>query len=471
MNSKEMKTVLILFTLLLLVFLDGYRILVIIFGFIALVAIERTTGKKEELYELEKKRNEVKNKEEEFEANKNKRLELFKKDEADISALIEQYIRTLYVKYTQTIIRDDYGNFFYDKWFQEMDYFIENVIMKDTNLSGYLHASLEKLEAIGVRYDEKEAQAMQAAEELSLFRISETRKKIIAAVAEYELNNIENSSNLAVDVDSLDPIQFEHFCADILRKSGWNARVTQASSDQGIDVIANRGNIKAVFQCKKYSQPVGNGAVQEIIAGKQFEQAHIAAVVSNNSYTKSAKQLASTAGVYLLHHHELHQFAQNWGSDSDNDLIPDTNDSPKKEEGSTGQHVIIGKDSMPMVCPSCQSNIQYLLDDLPHKGKEKELSCPVCSVSMSMKMRDQDYSCQGCGLYFDNMKDKFEHHKACAILKEKLFTCKGCNREKILDDSEFDELTKNWQVKAACSCGFETEIIKNNYHTQVNYGS
>ncbi len=71
--------------------------------------------------------------------------------------------------------------------------------------------------------------------------------------------------------------------------------------------------MKAVFQCKKYAQPVGNGAVQEIAAGKQHEQADIAAVVSNATYTPSAKQLAGTTGVYLLHYSELHGFADKLG--------------------------------------------------------------------------------------------------------------------------------------------------------------
>lgn len=88
---------------------------------------------------------------------------------------------------------------------------------------------------------------------------------------------------------------------------------TPASGDQGIDVIASYGNVKAVFQCKKYAQPVGNGAVQEIVAGKQFERADIAAVVSNATFTTSAKQLASTTGVHLLHYSELQGFAEKLG--------------------------------------------------------------------------------------------------------------------------------------------------------------
>lgn len=122
-----------------------------------------------------------------------------------------------------------------------------------------------------------------------------------------------SNSRISVDFESLDPIQFEHHCSDILTSYGWKSRTTKGSGDQGIDIIATYNGVKAVFQCKKYSQPVGNGAVQEIIAGKVFEQAHVAAVVSNATFTPSAKQLASTAGVHLLHFSELPQFAERLG--------------------------------------------------------------------------------------------------------------------------------------------------------------
>jgi restriction system protein len=85
--------------------------------------------------------------------------------------------------------------------------------------------------------------------------------------------------------------------------------VTQATGDQGVDVIAMKNGMRVVLQCKKYSSPVGNKAVQEIVAGKIHEQAHHAAVVTNNTFTSSALQLASTNGVKLLHVTELSDFA------------------------------------------------------------------------------------------------------------------------------------------------------------------
>ena len=63
-----------------------------------------------------------------------------------------------------------------------------------------------------------------------------------------------------------------------------------------------------VLQCKLYSQPVSNSAVQEISAARLHQQADHAAVVSNAAYTAAAQQLARTNGVYLLHHEELRGF-------------------------------------------------------------------------------------------------------------------------------------------------------------------
>ena len=111
------------------------------------------------------------------------------------------------------------------------------------------------------------------------------------------------------DVDAMDPLEFEHYCANILTNYGWEAHATKGSGDQGTDVIAEKDGIRAVLQCKLYSNPVGNKAVQEVNAGKTFEQAQIACVVTNSTYTKSARRLAQATGVLLIHHEDLPQLA------------------------------------------------------------------------------------------------------------------------------------------------------------------
>jgi restriction system protein len=103
----------------------------------------------------------------------------------------------------------------------------------------------------------------------------------------------------------MSPKAYEQYCADRLAENGWKVRVTKASGDQGADIVCEAVGKRLVVQCKLYTGSVGNAAVQEVIAAREFEQSNLAAVVSNAVYTNSAKQLGSTARVYLLHHDEI----------------------------------------------------------------------------------------------------------------------------------------------------------------------
>lgn len=125
--------------------------------------------------------------------------------------------------------------------------------------------------------------------------------KIESMILEYE----KNDTSKEIDVEQLSPVDFEAYCAKVLQGSGWNASTTKGSGDQGIDVLAYKNGVRAVFQCKKYSSPIGNKAVQEAIAGKAFASADYAFVVTNSEYTASAKELAGKAGVHLFHYSQL----------------------------------------------------------------------------------------------------------------------------------------------------------------------
>lgn len=94
---------------------------------------------------------------------------------------------------------------------------------------------------------------------------------------------------------------YEYAVASYLRKNGFYAvKVTQASGDYGVDVIARKGFKKYAVQCKYYSKPVGVGAVQEVAAGKSFYHCNAAMVVTNNRFTAAAETLAKSNGIILV---------------------------------------------------------------------------------------------------------------------------------------------------------------------------
>lgn len=97
-----------------------------------------------------------------------------------------------------------------------------------------------------------------------------------------------------------DGFEFESYIASLLKKNDFeNVEVTKKSGDYGIDVLAKKDKIKYAIQCKLYSQPVGNKAIQEASAGKKYYNCHIAIVATNNGFTRNAIELADKIGVVL----------------------------------------------------------------------------------------------------------------------------------------------------------------------------
>jgi hypothetical protein len=71
-------------------------------------------------------------------------------------------------------------------------------------------------------------------------------------------------------------VEYEHLCRQLLEKSGWQVTMTPATADQGADLIALKGTIRIAVQCKRYNAPVGNSAVQEVVAAKHYYEADVA---------------------------------------------------------------------------------------------------------------------------------------------------------------------------------------------------
>ncbi len=94
--------------------------------------------------------------------------------------------------------------------------------------------------------------------------------------------------------------EYEETCAQVLRNRGFSrVKVTKSSGDQGIDIIAYKNGEKYGIQCKYYSSPVGNKAVQEAYAGSKFYDCTQSAIMTNSTFTKSAKELARKLDVQL----------------------------------------------------------------------------------------------------------------------------------------------------------------------------
>jgi len=202
-----------------------------------------------------------------------------------IDTEIQSQASALQVRRIQLATPDHYGTINLAKWHKEIEYFCSTRIVTILAAAGY-----------GDQWPLLTQHTYQRVEEIA------SRSRTGTAIPP------RYTSDPRVFDPRMDPIDYERHCALLLEQAGWHAQVTQASGDQGADVIATRDGVKVVVQCKLYSSPVGNKAVQEAFTAKQHQGADAAIVATNAEFTPQARQLASTTGVYLLHHQQLPEF-------------------------------------------------------------------------------------------------------------------------------------------------------------------
>lgn len=188
-----------------------------------------------------------------------------------------KHSKTLRRKLRQLVRYDDYGVTDSSLWDKERSYFIKTVAKVDIE-------------------NDAEAKILLGPEKEYLTLAIEQ------SIIEIILNGWEEQDS---DFNVGGALEYERWCSDILSSNGWKCRITQATGDQGADIVADKYGIKIVVQCKFYNSPVGNKAVQEVAASRAFYEADYAAVVTNSEYTNSAKSLAASNGVILVHHSEL----------------------------------------------------------------------------------------------------------------------------------------------------------------------
>jgi len=122
----------------------------------------------------------------------------------------------------------------------------------------------------------------------------------------------KNLPTTAEDFSTGTGIDFETQLAKLLKEeAGFESVVgTPTTGDQGADLIAKKDGKTIVIQAKRYKGPVGNGAVQEVVAAIRFYNAHEGWVVTNSTFTPSARALAHANNVRLIDGNQLRDMAK-----------------------------------------------------------------------------------------------------------------------------------------------------------------
>ncbi len=173
--------------------------------------------------------------------------------------------------------------------------------------------------------------------------VEDSIKKVSISLGIIQPNTIQT---LMKDFDNLEGLEFEQWCAELLEVNNFiNVKVTKASGDHGVDILAEKNDIKYAIQCKCYSQDLGNSPVQEIHAGKNMYNCHIGVVMTNRYFTTGAKELADATGVLL------------WDRDKILQMLPHSSKSTH-QENKENTKVLSEEDYDPLLTEA----IQYIMN-------------------------------------------------------------------------------------------------------------
>ncbi len=130
---------------------------------------------------------------------------------------------------------------------------------------------------------------------LALASILLTLAAVLRLVGRRALERWRLHGRSFVELDRMSGDAFESWVVRSLARSGFRCENLPRSHDYGIDLIAARSGRRVGVQAKRYEGPVGNGAVQQAIAGAGHHACSLAAVVTQSRFTPAARAQASTA--------------------------------------------------------------------------------------------------------------------------------------------------------------------------------
>jgi restriction system protein len=96
------------------------------------------------------------------------------------------------------------------------------------------------------------------------------------------------------------PEEYEHHVAGVLRREGWEARVTPHQRDHGVDIVAERGRVRLAVQVKMFggsNRPVAGKAVMELHGAAAFADCNKAMIATNGRLLPDAEAVAKKLGI------------------------------------------------------------------------------------------------------------------------------------------------------------------------------
>ena len=123
---------------------------------------------------------------------------------------------------------------------------------------------------------------------------------VVVGVALFIRRNRKFRAIQIANIDSMGGVDFERYLQKLLTSRGYSVRMTQASGDLGVDLVASRNGEATAIQVKRQNSKVSRRAISDAVAGLQHYHCNKAMVITNNYFTPGAATLARSTGCALI---------------------------------------------------------------------------------------------------------------------------------------------------------------------------
>ncbi len=141
------------------------------------------------------------------------------------------------------------------------------------------------------------------------YRASETQtqyNKYLSDSAAFEywqkLNSLEYWTNLSGH-------EFEDACASVFRKMGYEATVSKAGGDGGIDIVLVRGEERIAVQCKAHKNPAGPAVARDLFGTMLHFGYEKGMLISTNGFTSGVYDFVKGKPITLYTLNDIIKFA------------------------------------------------------------------------------------------------------------------------------------------------------------------
>lgn len=109
-------------------------------------------------------------------------------------------------------------------------------------------------------------------------------------------------------IDTMDPLEFEKYVAKLLKHRGFiNIKLTERY-DYGVDIVAEKDNVRWGVQVKRYKRLVKAEAVRQVVPALVRYKCDRSMVVTNSTFSRPARELASDNNCVLVDRDQLAQW-------------------------------------------------------------------------------------------------------------------------------------------------------------------